>query len=265
MNTIKESVIGIVGGMGPEAGLNLCRSILAHTPAGSDQDHLSVILMSYPKYIVDRTAFIEGRSPVNPAYSIVEIIRKLEMAGAEIVSLACNTAYSPQIFNVILRELERGRSRIQLINMPAETCRFIKEHHREVRRIGVMVTNGTYRSGVYSDLLQQFGYETLLPDPHFQNDVIHRMIYDPVFGLKSNPNHITNEVNELLEEALAYFKEQQADAIILGCTELSLVLKCQRIYDMIVVDAADAVAAALVKTATTPHYCEKKPAVLVSL
>src|SRR5687767_3302365 len=118
MVTVNERVIGIVGGMGPEAGLNLCRTILTHTPADTDQDHLSVIHISYSKYIADRTAFIQGRTFVNPAYSIVEVIRKLEMAGATIVCLACNTAHAPEIFNVIMRELEKMNSKVQLINMP---------------------------------------------------------------------------------------------------------------------------------------------------
>ena len=56
---MSEKVIGIVGGMGPEATLDLYREILQATPAQKDQDHLRVIIDSNPK-IPDRTPAITG-------------------------------------------------------------------------------------------------------------------------------------------------------------------------------------------------------------
>jgi len=250
----KEKIIGIVGGMGPQSGLALYQSILYHTPALIDQHHLSVILMSFPGHIGDRTAFLEGEIAENPAYNIVKIITKLEQAGASIIGLACNTSYSAKIYQVILKELEDLKSQVTLLNMPVESCRYISENHPAVRRIGLMTTNGTYHSNVYKDLLEQIGYEVIIPDIKFQHEIIHRIIYDPEFGVKSNTEYITEQARSLTNIALCYFKENNAEAVILGCTELSLVISDQLVKGMLMIDSTAAMAKALIREATlTPE------------
>jgi aspartate racemase len=247
MNIDDDSVIGIVGGMGPEAGLNLFKKILTFTNAVSDQQHLSVMLMSFPKHIEDRTSFLDGSTPVNPAFSIAAIIKKLEVAGAKIIGMACNTSYSPKIYNVILKELQNVNSQVKLVNMPVETCRYIKENCPGIQRVGVMATNGTHKAEIYKNLLENFGYDVVVADFKFQNDVIHKMIYDKDFGIKSSPNKITSEVKSLMHEALLFFKRQRTDAIILGCTELSLVLEDKVVQGMRIFDATEVFAKALVR------------------
>lgn len=251
MNLEEENVIGIVGGMGPKAGLALFDSILCHTRAVTDQQHLSAILMSFPAHIVDRTSFLEGASHVNPAYNIAEIIRKLERAGAKVAGIACNTSHSPAIYNVILAELYRTNSRVKLVNMPYETCRYIQDNHSHVRRIGVMTTNGTYKSGIYKQLLQSLGYEVVTPDFEFQNNIIHKMIYDQEFGLKSNASGVSAEARSLLDKALRFFRSKRSDLIILGCTDLSFMLTDDIAGDMLVVDSTESLAMALIREAGT--------------
>lgn len=254
-------MIGIVGGMGPQAGINLFNSILSHTGAATDQGHLSVMLMSFPKHIVDRTEFLEGREQVNPAYNVAQVIGKLEAAGAKLIGLACNTVHAPGIFEVIQEELQRMNSRVKLLNMPLETCRLIGALKPGIRRVGIMTTNGTYKSGIYQQLLSKAGHEVITPDPVFQDKVIHRMIYDPQFGIKSNPNIITPEVRQLLDKTLRYFEDRQTGAIILGCTELSLLLREKKARNMLVIDSTEALAKALVNEAIGSY----KPAGLKQL
>jgi aspartate racemase len=249
MNSGRNKVIGIVGGMGPEAGLALFKNILLKTPATVDQEHLPVILMSFPDAIGDRTQYLEGQIPVNPAFSIIRIIRKLEAAGAEVIGLACNTVYSPAIFDVIAARTLHAESRITLLNMPFETCRHIRENLLGVRRIGLMTTNGTYRSGIYKTMLESMGFEVAVPDAGFQNDVIHRMIYDPQYGIKACPGSISQQVKQWSRQALTYFKRRHVDAIILGCTDLSLVFTESTIRDMIIVDSTASFASSLVSKA----------------
>jgi len=245
----EHRVIGIVGGMGPHSGNALLNCITARTPAACDQEHLSVILMSFPRHISDRTLFLEGNGLVNPALSIIRVIQKLEQAGAGVVGIACNTSHSPRIFDVIVDHLAKTGSRIDLLNMPLETCLHIRESHSQVTRIGLMATNGTYRSGIYSDLLRRWGYEVVLPDETFQDSVIHRMIYDPVFGIKSNPAGIRNEVTCLLEKALGFFRSKKTDLVILGCTEFSLTEVATMAGDLRVIDSTSVMANALIREA----------------
>jgi aspartate racemase len=247
---LPDKIIGIVGGMGPRAGVALCNSIVSQTAATMDQEHFSIVLLSFPGEIVDRTAFLEGRSAVNPALNIAGIIRKLEAAGAGVAGIACNTCHSPLIFDVLLEELNKTNCGVQLLHMPVETCRFIREDHPYIRRVGVMTTNGTYRSGVYVRVLEDHGYEIVNADPGFQNDVIHRMVYDANFGLKSCPRGVTPEVKALMDTALDYFRMQGAEAVILGCTELSLVEMADRVEGLLVVDSTAALARALIREAS---------------
>jgi len=208
----KQPVIGIVGGMGPLAGVILCSQIMACTEARTDQQHLSVILMSFPKDIADRTAFLEGRDRQNPGYQIAGVINNLVGAGASLIGIACNTSHSEEIFGVISEELDRinrkaGPGRIvRLLHMPMETCRYVKDRHPEISRVGIMVTNGTYRAGIYARPLTAMGYEVIMPDPVFQDEVIHRMVYDPHIGIKANPNRRDLKLEMLKEEAIQFFR-----------------------------------------------------------
>lgn len=249
MDLREDKVIGIVGGMGPEAGLALYNSILRLTGAATDQQHLSVILMSFPKHIADRTAYIEGSTPVNPAYNVAEIICKLERSGAQVVGIACNTSHAPEIYNVILEQLEKAGSNVTLINMPRETCLYLKREYTHAKRIGLMTTNGTYRSGIYRDILQGMGYDVVVPDYPFQDKVIHRAIYDPVFGIKSSAGSVTQKAGVLLDKALTFFRRQNCDAVILGCTELSLAVPGRVASDMTLLDCTNIFARALIREA----------------
>jgi aspartate racemase len=252
MKNGNRSIIGIVGGMGPGAGINLFNAVLEHTQAFKDQDHLSVILMSFPEFIPDRTEYLEAKVAVNPAYSIADVISKMEVAGAEVIGIACNTAHSPLIFDVVKSELIRRGSNVQLLHMPFETCRFIQKKYHGVRRVALMATNGTSNTKLYHNLLAEFGYDIVTPDAAFQNNVIHKMIYDRDFGLKAASQPVSPRVHQLLKEALDYFKKMNADAIILGCTEFSLLLKEKVINGMYIIDAADVLAYSLVKKAMAP-------------
>lgn len=253
MDNRRNKIIGIVGGMGPQAGIALLNSITCLTKAANDQEHLPAILMSFPGEVEDRTSFLEGNVVINPAHSIANIISRLEMAGANIIGIACNTSHTPRIYNVITEELEKAGSEVTLMNMPFETCRYIKDNCPQVSRVGVLSTNGTYRSGVYNSLLHDMGFDVIVPEPEFQNDVIHAMVYDTGFGIKSNAGCITGEVNALMKKALSFFKERNADAIILGCTEFSLMPFGTRANGMLVVDSTNVMARALIKEATLVH------------
>ncbi|ELR68781.1 Aspartate racemase [Fulvivirga imtechensis AK7] len=241
-----SKVIGIVGGMGPRAGVNLYDRLISLTPANIDQEHPSVILMAFPWEIGDRTSFLEGKISTNPGYSIAQVIKKLTISGAEIIGIACNTSHSPAIFNVIKSEMEKLDAKPKLLHMPLEVYKYISTNSN-VSRIGIMATNGTYKTRLYQEILHDGGYEVIVPDPIFQNEVIHRMIYDAQFGIKAKPNTITKEVGQLWNEAMCFFRARNCDTIILGCTELSLLLKDYGVDDMCIIDSTDCLAKGLLR------------------
>ena len=249
MENRKEPVIGIVGGMGPQAGAALFNSILQHTKAATDQEHYSVILMSFPGRIADRTAFLEGNTRSNPAYPIAEVLRQLEKAGATVAGIACNTSYCQGIYEVILAELDRTDTRISLVNMPDATCASIRERYPAISRVGIMVTNGTYRSGIYREALLRRGYDVVSPGRRLQEEVIHPLIYDPIFGLKATPNIVSPQARLLAAKAMDFFYHNGAELVLLGCTDLSILQTEGILRGIPVADSTDALAVALIRKA----------------
>jgi aspartate racemase len=246
-----KPVIGIVGGMGPQAGNAVCSRITALSTATCDQDHLPVIMVSFPHEIADRSQYLNGFEKENPGYAIARIIATLETAGATLIGIACNTAHAPAIFDVIQMELHARHSRVNLLHMPGETCRFLREQYPGLKRVGVLATNGTSQSGLYSAMLEEQGFIVVSPPAAFQDQVIHRMIYDPVWGIKACPDHISTEVRRLQQDILHFFSAAGTEALILGCTELSLVFDEQQASPMHLIDATDCLARALINLATT--------------
>ena len=86
-----EKVVGVLGGMGPEATLDFLAKVVALTPAQRDQDHLRIIIDNNPK-IHDRTetnlSNVELLLPV-----LVETARNLERAGVDFIVIPCNTVH----------------------------------------------------------------------------------------------------------------------------------------------------------------------------
>jgi aspartate racemase len=239
----KSKTIGIVGGMGPKAGSLLFDYIMKHTAANCDQEHLSVILISFPKQIKDRTAFLEEGTKENPAYEIAKIINKLVSVGAEVIGIPCNTSHTEKIFNVIQEECSHSN----LLNMPIEVVNSLKKDYSHYDRIGVLSTNGTYHSEIYKTHLENAGFTPVLPDVDFQYRIIHQLIYDPHFGLKANTEKITEKAQDYIQKIKTYFQEKNTDLIIFGCTELSMLNNSNLVIP--IVDSTEVLAKALIREA----------------
>jgi len=242
-----KKTLGIVGGMGPEAGALLFDYILKFTRAKSDQEHLSVILMSLPDQIVDRTSYLQGRAEENPANQIVEIIKKLEYCDAKIIGIACNTSHTLEIFSEILEGLDKINSSVKLINMPEETFTALTIE-TNVSRVGVLSTNGTFQSGLYHKMLSAHGFDVVVPEEKFQSEIVHRLIYDSKFGLKANAGKVTEDALKLFDKGLAYLEKNGAEAVVLGCTELS-VIKNMSSSNIILIDSLECLAKAMIREA----------------
>lgn len=248
MDLMTPKVIGIVGGMGPQAGNTLFEQIILHTPAKTDQEHLSVLLASFPSTILDRTAYLNGQVSENPAYAIEEVIKKLETAGAQLIGMACNTSHVPAIMEVIQATLTARNSKVELLHMPLKTCLFMQNRYPTVKKIGVLATNGVFSSKLYYTILEDMGYDLVVHDSSMQ-DQIHRIIYDQDWGLKAHPEYLHPQALSWLNELLDYFIQQGTDALILGCTEFSVAFRQHQIQNILLIDSTQCLAMALVNEA----------------
>ncbi|RLI33734.1 aspartate racemase [Candidatus Bathyarchaeota archaeon] len=206
---MEEKVIGILGGMGPEATAELFMRIIRATPVERDQDHLRVVIDSNPK-IPDRTAAILGEGP-SPLPEMRRTARNLEGAGADFIIIPCNTAH------YFYEELKEG-VRIPILNMIELTAARIRERLPEARRVGLIATTGTLRAGIYDRALEKHGVEVIHPSEEAQRRVM-EAIYEKI------KRGLIPEGREIILEVAARLVEEGADAIICGCTEVSLVLK----------------------------------------
>ena len=241
-------MIGIVGGVGPYAGLDLTRNIFDQTIAGSDQEHMDVLLLNLGSKILDRTEYLLGQVDRNPGETIAEVILKLEDAGATCVGIPCNTAHAEKIMSVTERLLKDSNSKVQLVNMIDETIKIIRGRFPKIQRVGVLSTTGTNKFKIYQEKLVKAGLSPFEVDMDLQTKVVHPAIYDPEFGIKAQSNPTTKRARANLEEGLDHLIEKGAEVVIKGCTEISLAMPEQSYKDTPLLDPSILLARALIKS-----------------
>lgn len=239
-----SKTIGIVGGVGPYAGINFNKKIFDQTIANSDQDHLPIILDSEPGKISDRTKFLIGKTDINPGYAIADIILKLEKAGAQVISIPCNTSHAKPIFKIIEERIASHNSKVNLLNMINCVTEELKSTFCGISKIGVLATTGTIQAKTYHDELNKNGFTPIEPDSQLQKRV-HRAIYK----IKQQSNPIPKDAEQVLREAIKLIHKQGAEAIVLGCTELSLVITESEFNRLPIIDPVMVLARATIKAA----------------
>jgi len=226
-----KKIVGILGGMGPEATADFFLEIIKLTPAKKDEDHLHIIIDNNPQ-IPDRTEAIlkGGKSPL-PA--LQKAAQNLERAGADFIVIPCNTAH--YFFDEIKKVVN-----IPLLHMMREVSKEIKERFPEVKKVGLLSTSATARIGLYQNELEKEKIMVISPKEKEQEEVM-KAINLIKGGEYSNSKGILKKIGEKL-------LLRGAELLVLGCTEIPLVLK-QNDFLHPVVDAGYVLAKAAVKEA----------------
>lgn len=245
--TVKKDVIGVLGGMGPAAGVDLVDKIIDQTDAQSDHEHLPVALLSYPERIVDRSTFLFGHTDENPAYALADIARQMESVGAVVGGVPCNTAHAPSIFDVMVDELKRTGHRIKMLHMIDETVQFMKKRMAHVQCVGTLSTLAVYDLKLHRRPLEEAGFDVVVPDDDVKRDKVNATIFDTTFGLKAQTNPVSDQARENLLYAIRHLRDKGADAVVLGCTELPLAPLVDGMDDFLLVDPTEILARALIR------------------
>lgn len=236
--------IGIIGGVGPFAGIDLTQKILTQTAAKKDQEHIPVVLHSFPHQIPDRNAFVVGQSHDNPTGPLLNILESLACAGASVVGIACNTAHAPIIFEPL--KMRAAKLGINLLNMVDETIQFVKQNYPEIQRLGLVGTDGTYQSRTYEVAFARVGIDLILPSSTVQTEAIHQAIYDPVWGIKAACWPVSRQAKQMLGRGIMHLKEKNVDAVLLACTELPLAVDTNVLCGLKEIDPTLVLARALI-------------------
>jgi len=227
-------MIGIVGGMGPLAGLDVYRKIIEETKAVRDQDHPSVLLFSLPSAVPDRTEFLLGREKINPGYAIAQVLLKLEAAGATVAGIPCNTAHAPEILEVVSEELKARKSKLQLVHLIKTSADHLRINYPD-KRIGILSTTGTRRTGLYKNALEKEGMLVIEPDESWQQR-IHSAVYDEEYGIKAIGHPVSEKAISELKLAMETLKKSGAEVLLLGCTEIPLAMSMTDYEGLPVID-----------------------------
>lgn len=231
--TPRPKVVGILGGMGPEATGDLFLKIVKATPAQRDQDHLRIIVDNIPQ-IPDRTAAILGHGP-DPSPMLEAAARRLESWGAELIVIPCNTAhyFYPAISAAV---------GIPVLHIMRETALAIRREQPGAQRAGVLASTGTLETGLYRDALAAQGLAEVRPGEEAQQAVM-QAIYEVKAGGRDQPRR-------LLAAAARELVANGAELVIAGCTEVPIALGPQDLQ-VPYFDATLALARAAVRQAMT--------------
>ena len=242
-----DAKIGIVGGAGPYAGLDLAQKILEQTKAKNDQDYLPTLLISTPDQIEDRTRFLLGHSTQNPAHAISRNLNDLKTLGASVAGIPCNTAHAPAIRDVFLDNMKQSGNHLKILDMIAETIAFIQQNCPDVRTVGVLSTIGTWKADFYPQLLSASGYEVRTLDESQQQRLHDNALFNPEYGIKVQAHPVTAEARNFLLEGVDVLEKQGVQAIILGCTEIPLGIPERKIGETFFIDPGLILARALIR------------------
>jgi aspartate racemase len=206
-----EKIIGILGGLGPEATVFLFQKILEHTPASKDQDHFRILIDNNPK-IPERLPAILGTGP-DPVPMMVASGQALERAGADFIIIPCVSAH------YFLKDL-RQKIDLPILSMLDEAAVRIKSLKPEIKKVGLLAAEGTMKVGLFQDRLTREGMETIMPE-----GLDRRETQENIFKIKdTKARHDRLQIAGRFREIAGKLVNLGAEAILIGCTEISVVV-----------------------------------------
>ena len=107
--------------------------------------------------------------------------------------------------------------RIPVLHMIKLSAKHVKENYPDVKRVGLQATDGTITSKLYHDAYEEYGIDVITPEAGSQKAVMNAIYLEIKTGnLEAGGKQLKTVAEELIEDG--------SDAVICGCTEVSLVL-----------------------------------------
>ena len=210
--------LGIVGGIGPAATVDFMDKVVRNTVARRDQDHIKMLVEHNPQ-IPDRTAHLLHQAE-DPTLALYATCVRLEAGGASAIALPCNTAHA-------FVERIQPYLGVPIINMLRETVSYIVDRFGAGCTVGLLATSGTVASRIYHNVSER-ELDVLTPEPEFQEKVM-AAIYGPC-GVKAG--FTDGKCREDLIAAIKHLSDRGAEVMILGCTELPLIIGQADAFDV---------------------------------
>lgn len=226
--TDSTGVIGVLGGMGPLATVDFMGKLLHATPAATDQDHVPVVVSAIPQ-VPDRTAAFRGEG-ASPLAAMVDSGRRLVNAGAGLIVIPCNTAHL--WFDELRTAL--GLPMLHLVDCALEDAMAVAG---DGATVGLLCTDATLASGLYLNRSP----EGLAGRLKWALPTATEMLNLVMPGIAAIKAGQLEHATDLLCTAAQALVRRGAKALVLGCTEIPLVMTSAR-AQLPVIDATTSLA-----------------------
>ena len=208
---IDHPVLGILGGLGPAASCYFYQMVTEHTQAARDQDHIDLVLSSRAT-TPDRTEFILGKCRTDPFAIMERDAQMLVRYGATVIAIPCNTAH--YFFDRLAASLP-----VPVLHMPRLTVQQAIAGGR--CKLGILATTGTVVTGAYQKMCAEQGLDCAVPCEEDQAALM-QIIYGQIKQGKRADMAVFERIS-------SHLKEQGCNMAVLGCTELSLVKRDEKL------------------------------------
>jgi aspartate racemase len=220
-----ELIVGVIGGLGPEATCDFFGKVLAHSHAKTDQEHLHLIIENNPK-TPNRNQAIAGTGP-SSAPALCAMAQTLEKAGADFIIMACNTAHAFE------KEI-RSAIKTPFVSLIDEVVKEVSSTRGGGTRVGLLAAQGCIDSRIYHKAFQSKAIEVMTLDAQAQADFM-TLLYRIKSGERGSA------VREAMRGLAEVLVSQGATVLVAGCTEVPLVLD-QTCCSVPLVDSTDVLA-----------------------
>jgi aspartate racemase len=219
--------------MGPEATVDFLARIVRATPARDDRDHIHVLVDCNPKVPSRIARLLEGHGE-DPLPVLVAMAQGLKAQGADFLAIPCNTAhhYLPDIAQAV---------DIPVLDMVSLAAARLAKLHPRPGTVGVLAMPAVRKVGLYEARLAGQGMTAVFPAEEREQALL-----DVIRRVKAGA--VNDAVRARYSEVAAALAAQGADALLIACTELS-VLGSPAGCTLPVIDALDALVEATVRTA----------------
>ena len=199
-------MIGILGGMGTQAGLDFCSKLAKLNRGKADQ--------KYPLFVLYNKSNIPDRKQNLKKYnkvlkSLVEGCKFLQKSKCKFISIPCNTAH------YWYKDL-RKKIKIPILNMPEIVYLNAKNNLKKNSKIGLLATEATIKTGIYSHYFNK-KFLLISPNTTLQQRSVNKSIKLVKMGK-------TKEAERAIKPAVNYLIKKKCKKIILGCTELPIAI-----------------------------------------
>jgi aspartate racemase len=208
MNFNGKKLVGILGGMGPDAMVNFLAKITAKTPATKDQDHIPMVIFSYPQ-IPDRTkSILSGKNDV--LRYLKEGIRFLLASKVNLIAIPCVSShfYYDSLVKI---------SGVPILSIIEETTKTLTRQHPDVKTVGILGTTMTVQKGLFVSSLKKLRINAIVPGKVVQG----KNVMGAIYLVKGGNQQLARET---IGPAVAELVSKNVGAIIAGCTEIPLIL-----------------------------------------